>query len=219
MNNLRASIFICLLCTAMNAVGNVHVDLNWKPKQITHDGIATFTAKVEGQSSRAFRGIVTVPYSVEQVSQLLQDQSRIAEWLYHCKFVKPYAAGGDKSTIYLQFARMGPVGQRDVLLDSLSAFDEKTGIFTMDVWNIEHADWPKQKKHVRMKTMQNQWQVKPLANGYSEVEFYTVVHLGGWLPNWMTNIVAVDGPWRILRGLRRQLDRGVYGEKVAAKDQ
>ncbi len=192
-------------------------ELNWQPRLLTDDGIATYTAKVKGQSSKAFRGVMTLPYSVEQISTLLLDKPRVAEWLYHCKHVNARAVAGRDSVLYLQFSRMGPVSPRDVLLDSQFALDAQTGVFRLTLWNITHADWPKQKKHVRMKKMHNEWMLTPLPNGHTEVDFNTVIHLGGWLPNWATNMVAADGPWRILRGLRRQLQRGLYGQPVAAK--
>ncbi|GAA4310475.1 hypothetical protein GCM10023149_05170 [Mucilaginibacter gynuensis] len=52
--------------------------------------------------------------------------------------------------------------------------------------------------------------ITPLKNGQIKVEYSLHVDPGGALPAWLVNMFATDGPMKIFRNLKLQLQKPAY---------
>ena len=197
-----------LLC--LNAQAH---DFNWKAKRKPPrpEEISTFVSKVDGYAVKAFKGIVQMPYSVEQITKLLKNHQRLPEWIYQNRLVQENIIPGDKA-FYMGFNGIWPASDRDVVMDYIYTTDPKSGGTRLRAWDKKGV-YPLHPKRVRIPLIDNRWHIFPVREGWSEVHFETFVDLGGSVPKWIINIIANDAPRRTLKGMRRMLDSGDYGPR------
>lgn len=188
-------------------------EFNWKAKRSPQKvgEVSTFVSAVDGHAVKAFKGIVQVPYSVQQVTSLLKDHPQLPQWIYQSRLVIENIIPNDPS-FYIVFNGIWPASDRDVVMDYRYVEDETSGGMRLHAWNNPGV-YPKHPKRVRIPILDNTWHIFPSSSGWTEVHFETFVDIGGHVPKWIANIIANDAPRRTLRGMRKMLDTGAYGPR------
>lgn len=182
------------------------VDADWRLKK-EEDGIKVFTHKVEGSSMEAFKGVATVPFSLDTVIALFEDTPTGKEWMHQCvEFRQLEQASDADRTFYFHQALQWPVADRDIVFRRVRTKDETTGAVR---FNFSPATeiFPEQKKIVRMPEFASSWKFTPQGENVVLIEYEVLADPGGKIPKWLANRVAVDLPFYTLQRFREFLGR------------
>lgn len=201
------------LALALHTAAPQHYQWVSKRQPQNPEQVSTFVAKVDGYAVKAFKGIVHMPYSVDQVTRLLMDHQRLPEWIYQSQKVTENIIPDSQAFLY-QFDGIWPVNDRDVVMDYEYTQDKQSRGTRLHVVNVANV-YPKHEDYVRIPLLDNRWHMFPVKPGWTEVQFETFIDIGGRVPKWIANIVANDAPRRTLKGMRKMLDTGDYGPPTA----
>lgn len=190
------------------------VESQWKPENKTHHrgDIAIYTRHAKDEPVKAFRGVMQVAQSPLDVLAVLMDLPSYPEWVYQCNSTRANLVSEDPKLIYMSFNGIWPTAGRDILVDFNITQKEENGPIHIHVFDAEHA-YPKQGKYVRIPQLDNHWHIRPLSDGWTEIEFQTQFRAGGRIPNWLMNMVITMAPRKTMQGMKKLLASGKYETK------
>lgn len=173
----------------------------WELKK-DEDGVKAYVRKVEGSSILEYKGTVTVPAGVEEAVRLFEVDERTAEWFYECTESRVIRANTpDDKIIYFAIHMPWPVKDRDAVFRRIRTADPATGTVRYET-SAMPQDYPEQKGKVRMPYMKGLWAFTPLAGGGTEVFYQEHSEVGGHIPDWLVNRLAVNVPFNSLARFR-----------------
>jgi len=192
-----------LIAPSVNVFG---AEYPWELKR-DEDGVKAYVRKVEGSSILEYKGRVTVDAGVEEAVRFFEDDARTPEWFYECtgSWVIREEAPGQK-TLYFSIHMPWPTKDRDAVFRRVRTTDPATGA-TQYKTSALPEDYPKQKGKVRMPYMKGLWIFTPLAGGGTEVTYQEHSEVGGHIPDWLVNRLAVNIPFNSLGNFRDQLSK------------
>ena len=98
---------------------------------------------------------------------------------------------------------------RDFVVNVKLAQDEKTRIVTIK--STCKADYiPKVAKHVRITEFNACWTLVPLKDGTVQINYQLLVNPGGYVPAWLVNMAAVDGPYETMVHFKEWIVKDKY---------
>ena len=198
----------------------------WELKK-NEDGIQASVREVEGSSILEYKGTVTVDAGIEEALRLFEDDARTTEWFYECmefrslKEETPALAPNVPARLRQEQdapARSGvklfysvihmpwPVSDRDVVYRRTRTKDPETGVVLYENAALPQA-YPEQKGEVRMPHLKGSWRFTPLAGGGTEVTYQEHSEVGGHIPDWLVNKLAVNIPFNSLARFRQLLSK------------
>lgn len=167
------------------------------------DGIAVFTREAEGSERVAFRGVVTVPASIEAVEAVLADLGDYPDWYARCTWATTVERQPpDWRIVHMKLDLPFPADDRDavVRVDRQPA----PGRVVLRLHALPER-LPPVDGFVRMPRVEGSWTLETLPEGGTRVTLEQLNDLGGSLPAWLTNMIVTDQPLTTLRGLREVL--------------
>lgn len=192
-------------------IGATHAssEATWRAenKPVERDDIAIYTR--QAFPTRAFRGVMQVPHSPLDVLAVLMDLKAYPDWVYQCETVKTQVIKDNPKLIYMAFAGIWPAKGRDLLVDFTITQTQTDGPVHIHVFTSEEQ-YAENEQYVRIPKLENHWYIKPLKDGWTEVEFQTQFSPGGKIPNWLMNMVMTTAPKKTMLGMRKQLTSGHY---------
>ena len=202
---LSVMLFVSLVCSNVWA----NSEGEWQPVKSPQDPmeVRTWVKPVAGASIKAFRGEVELPYSWLEVLTILDRIELYPQWVFRCASARRAEGGG----LYLNFKGVWPVSDRDVYTRSRVVVDDE--VISILTENNE-AVIDDHDGFVRIPTLENSFEVIPLASGNTRVVFTTYVDPGGSVPRWLSNFVATSGPLETLQGMRQMLEQYSLGDKA-----
>ncbi|MEY4764414.1 MAG: hypothetical protein RI907_1087 [Pseudomonadota bacterium] len=206
------------LCVAWLAVAcwatPVWAGDNWEALRRGRDreDVSTWVRPVDGMAVKAFRGVTDVHVNAWAVLALLADTPNLSNWVFLGKASR-HPDGTPPEQAYLRFKGVWPADDRDVLIRTTVAQlpDQAIVVESRDV-----AGWPRQEGCVRIASLKNTFKLVPLPQGWTRVEFETLVDLGGLVPAWMANFVSTNAPLDTLKALQTQVRKPAYQVKSPA---
>ena len=166
------------------------------------DGVRAYVRKVEGSSILEYKGIVTVEAGVKEAVRLFEDDARTVEWFYDCKESRVIKDESPDIMIgYFAINMPWPVKDRDAVYRRVLTKDPATGAFQYKTSGVPE-DYPEQKGKVRMPYMKGFWSFTPVAGGGTEVIYQEHSEVGGHIPDWLVNRLAVNIPFNSLASFR-----------------
>ena len=97
-----------------------------------------------------------------------------------------------------------PVTDRDVVFRRVRVNDPVTGVVRYETSAVPH-DYPEQPGKVRMPFLKGLWRFTPLAKGRTEIDYQQHSEVGGHIPDWLVNKLAVNIPFNSLSHFRQLL--------------
>ncbi len=176
----------------------------WELKK-NQDGIQVSVRKVEGSAILEYRGTVVVNTGLKAVLRVFGDNSRMREWFHQCAEARQIKANSPEDEIlYFVISMPWPVQDRDLVFRRVRSTDPATGVVEYRSSSLPGI-YPEQKGRVRMPFSKGFWRFTPLADGRTEIYYQQHGEVGGHIPAWLVNQLAVNIPFNSLSRLRQLL--------------
>ena len=170
--------------------------------------ISVWTRDIPGQSLKAFRGRVDMPYTQLEILAALADIEQFPEWVFQCSEAVHRTDIAD-DVVYIRIKGIWPVDDRDAVTRSRLMQNPQTRTVSVHTWS-EATLLPEQKKTVRMPQLENLFILEPQKDGWTRVTFQTFANPGGYIPFWIANMVTTRAPLDTLNDLREHLKNKKY---------
>ncbi len=176
----------------------------WEVKK-DEDGIRVDVRKVEGSSILEYKGTVVVDAGPEAVVRLFEEDGRMPEWFHQCvesRLIK--ANSPEDKVLYFVISMPWPVRDRDLVFRRVRSQDPATGIVEYRTSSLPEV-YPEQDGKVRMPYLKGLWRFTPLGDGRTEIYYQQHSEVGGHIPAWLVNKLAVNIPFNSLSRFRKLL--------------
>lgn len=181
---------------------------DWQLKKDV-DGIRVYTQEIEGSEFKEFKGIITLQNSIDSVMAVLMDIDSYPEWFYRCKQAKIIKQiNSNERQVYQQSALPWPVKDRDIVYHSRQIQDKEGGSILIKFEAI--SDDSISTAGVRIERSKGSYKIEHLETGETKVTWQSFTDPAGKLPQWLTNAMVTDLPYKSLSALRKQLSLSKY---------
>lgn len=183
-------------------------EMPWKLKK-DEDGVQAYVRKVEGSSILEYKGTVTVDAGLEAVVRLFEEDARMTEWFHQCAEARSLKTiSPEEKVLYFVISMPWPVKDRDLVFRRIRSKDSVTGAVEYRTSSLTE-DYPEQGGKIRMPYLKGLWRFTPLADGRTEIYYQQHSEVGGHIPAWLVNKLAVNIPFESLSDFRRLLSENV----------
>ncbi len=176
----------------------------WRLKK-NEQGIQVRVRKVEDSPILEYKGTVVVDASMDKVVAFYEDTKRMTEWFHQCSESKMLEQKSpDDKILYFAIRMPWPVSDRDSVYERVRTKDPATGAMEYHA-SVRPNVYPLQNGRIRMPRVKGIWRFTPLPDGRTEVYYQQHGDVGGYIPAWLVNQLAVNIPFNTLLNLRRLL--------------
>jgi hypothetical protein len=169
------------------------------------DGIKLYTSEEAGKALKAYRGITDIAAPAEKIFTLIEDVNNTAWWDKNLSEIKVLLYEKNKrAQYYLVFDLPWPVTDRDLCVDVNVTIDQATGERKIVAFPLLGVI-PERKDRVRIKDYRQTWTVTPAGKDLSHVVLDGFVDPAGSVPDWITNMLIVDSPFKSISGVKQQI--------------
>lgn len=196
------ALLLMLLSAAAQATTS---DDGWKvtTKPQAPNFITTWKKSLPGKSLDAFKGDITVPYSMLTVLAVMADINNFPSWVFQCDSAKFLPKLGP-NIAYLYINGIWPVSDRDAVLRNTLKQDPATLAITIHTVATPRL-MPAVEGVVRMPALDNYFVLTPITSTETRITFTTYADPGGLIPAWLANFVAVSAPYDTLRDMKKRM--------------
>ena len=193
-----------MLCLMMLAGPVMAAEFPWELKK-DENGVQAYVRRVEGSSILEYKGTVVVEATLADALRLFEEDVRMPEWFHQCTESRSLKTETpDLKILYSVIHMPWPVTDRDVVFRRARAKDPVTGVVRYETSAVPY-DYPEQPGKVRMPYLKGLWRFTPLANGRTEIYYQQHSEVGGHIPDWLVNKLAVNIPFNSLSHFRQLL--------------
>jgi len=176
----------------------------WELKK-NEDGIRVDVRKVEGSSILEYKGTVIVDAGLEAVARLFEEDGRMTEWFHQCSEARLIKANTpEDKVLYFVISMPWPVKDRDLVFRRVRSKDPASRAVEYRTSSLPGV-YPEQGGKVRMPYLKGLWRFTPLADGRTKIYYQQHSEVGGHIPAWLVNKLAVNIPFNSLAHFRRLL--------------
>ena len=174
------------------------------------DGIKVYRRVTPITPVKSFKAVTEIEGDLKRVAALFWDGERYVNWLHLCNEAKMVERLTDTETIlYTMNDTPWPLSPRDNVCYRKIYQDPKTYAVTIELCNMPEY-LPAQKGRVRIPILVGFERITPKDNGKLEVVYEVLTDPGGYIPNWMVNMLGWDAPYRTLMKLKAMLPLDEY---------
>jgi len=188
---------------------------DWKLKS-EKEGIKIYTSVMPGSNVRAIKAEAEFNATASQLVALIMDVNTSPDWVYHvksCILIKRVSPS--ELYYYSEVNLPWPVANRDFVAHLAVSQNPDTKVVTIDGPAVTGIV-PEKEGIVRVNDSKGKWVITPLGPDQIKVEYSIHVDPGGALPSWLVNSFATDGPVKIFRNIKLQLQKPVYKKTYLA---
>jgi hypothetical protein len=171
------------------------------------DGIKIYTRKDAGKSLESYKGETYIKAPAEKVFALIEDVNNTDWWDKNLTEIKVlFYEKNKKAQYYLVYDLPWPVTDRDLCVDVTVTSDMVTGdrkIIAIPLPGVI----PERNDMVRIKDYRQTWTVIPKGKETSHVILEGYVDPAGNIPDWISNMLIVDSPIKIISGVRKNMEK------------
>lgn len=169
------------------------------------DGIKLYTKDETGSHLKGFRGVTVINAPAEKIFALLNDMNKTEWWDHNLTLVKVLNYEENKSArYYMVYDLPWPLIDRDVCVDIIASSDIKSGESRITIVSVNKVV-PEKDDKVRIKDYHQTWIVRSAGEGKANVVLEGFIDPSGKIPDWVTNAIIVDSPYRAIRGVRERM--------------
>ncbi|WP_017904648.1 START domain-containing protein [Pseudomonas asplenii] len=201
---MKTLLSVIALTTACLGATTLAAAENWR---LAHeeDGIKVYLTQVPGSRYQSFRGVADIKADVSTLRDLQENLRVACKWLYACAEMRLLKNDGDDTWVYLTTDLPWPAAPRDMVLHvhteqgddgSLVRRLEATPDYLPPVTGL-----------IRVRQLSGLWQMRPKADGETEVTYQLQAEPAGDIPSWLANRFVVDAPMVSLKTLRAVAQR------------
>lgn len=187
----------------------LHESDDWKLKKF-EDGIAVYNRHDENSDFKELKSVMQIKTSLNSIVSLLNDWESYPNWVYRCGKSTTLKQINETELIHYQTVKgIWPVESRDFVVKVKITQDPITKVVKQTATCISDF-FPKQKDHVRITEFRAAWTLTPLKNGIVNLEYQLYVNPGGYVPAWIVNLAAIDGPFETSYNLKHWVLKEKY---------
>jgi hypothetical protein len=210
MKRFVLMVFVVFVFTAMG----LHAQEPWKLAKDA-EGIKVFTRSVPGSSADEFKGIAEIDAPVEVIVEVFKDIPSFTQWYGFCKEIKLLKHDSENHRVmYFVLKTMGPVKDRDLVMEAFDKFDKQAGTNTIAISALKEELVPIQDKYVRMTDLNATYSMNRVDQDRTHVVYTVKADPAGYIPAFIANIIQKDQPFLTLKGLREMVKKDVYYQKA-----
>ncbi|SEW28829.1 START domain-containing protein [Chitinophaga sp. YR573] len=198
-----------LITVFLLAVNTASAQIKWHLNS-EKDDMKIYTGTVPDSKIKAVKVECVFHATLSQLAAVLLDVNTAAEWLYHTRsasLVKQVSPS--EIYYYSEISLPWPAQNRDFVAHLTITQNPVTKVMTIDGPSVK-GFVPVKSGIVRVNNSKGYWVVTPLANSQIRVEYSLHVDPGGSLPAWLVNMFATEGPFKMFKNLRSQLENPAY---------
>ena len=210
---MRRYAWIVVALTVLFAV-TLHAEEPWTLAKDA-EGIKVFTRPVPGSAANEFKGIAEIDAPIEVIVEVFKDIPSFTQWYGFCKEIKQLKHDPENHrVIYFVLKTMGPVKDRDLVMEAFDKFDKQAGTNTIAISALKEELVPIQDKYVRMTDLNATYSMNRIDQDQTHVVYLVKADPAGYIPAFISNIIQKDQPFLTLKGLREMVKKDVYYQKA-----
>jgi hypothetical protein len=210
---MRRSAWIAVVLSVFFAV-NLHAEEPWKLAKDA-EGIKVYTRPVPGSAANEFKGIAEIDAPIEVIVEVFKDIPSFTQWYGFCKEIKLLRHDQENHRVmYFVLKTMGPVKDRDLVMEAFDKFDKQAGTYTIAIDALKEDLVPVQDKYVRMTDLNASYVMNRIDPDKTHVVYTVKADPAGYIPAFISNIIQKDQPFLTLKGLREMVKKDVYYQKA-----
>lgn len=204
---------ICILC---GMVGIVSAQEGaWELKKDKND-VKVYVRETSDSPFKELKMSYTVEADMSAIIALLQDVEAIPDWVYKCTEAYVVKEISKEEEYYYNLVDFPwPLSDRDFVVKSKLTRDTINNTLRSESW-VANDMIPEKEGVVRIKDLHLWWEFTPKENGIVHIDYYLKSDPGGYLPAWIVNMAADQGPMQTVKRFRKALKNPKYkNAKVA----
>jgi hypothetical protein len=210
---MRSSAWLAVLLTVVIPV-ILHAEVPWKLAK-DDEGIKVYMRSAPGSDANEFRGIAEIDAPIEVIVEVFKDIPSFTKWYGFCKEIRLLKHDPENyRVIYFVLKTMGPVKDRDLVMEAVDKFDKQSGRYTIAINAMKVELVPIQDKYVRMTDLIATFSMNRLDQGRTHVVYTVKADPAGYIPAFISNLIQKDQPFLTLKGLREMVKKDVYYQKA-----
>ena len=203
LNHMK-SVLLSLLCISIS-YSVFSSEAAWKLEK-DKDGIKIWNRRQVNSNLKEYKGVVVVQSSIEKLITFFRNYKMYEKWMYKvdegsAKLIKKVS----DDEFYVRVTMSAPLikSRESVTHFTINKPDAKGVVMV----NLETTPdlIPLNRDFVRIPKMKGYWKFVPLENGKVEITHQAPIIAGGYIPDAMANLGAVDAPFSMLSDLRLNL--------------
>ncbi len=195
-------------------VGILHAEEPWTLAKDA-EGIKVFTRSVPGSAANEFKGIAEIDAPIEVIVEVFKDIPSFTQWYGFCKEIKLLKHDTENHRVmYFVLKTMGPVKDRDLVMEAFDKFDKQAGKNTIAIKALKEELVPIQDKYVRMTDLNATYSMDRIDQDKTHVVYTVKADPAGYIPAFISNIIQKDQPFLTLKGLREMVKKEMYYQKA-----
>jgi hypothetical protein len=204
---MKKIILLALLTVLM--VAQLFAQNEWQLKT-DKEGMKIYTRDVAGSKIKALKVEAVFDATPAQFVALIMDVNTSADWVYHVKSsTTVMKVSPTELYYYSEVSLPWPLADRDFVAHLTVSQNPVSKVVTIDGPAVS-GFVPLKPGVVRVSDSKGKWVITPLPNEQIKVEYSIHVNPGGDLPVWLVNMFATEGPLKIFRGIKVQLQKPAY---------
>ena len=171
------------------------------------DGIKIYTKKEAGKPLKSYKGVADINAPADKVFAFIEDVNNTDWWDKNFSQIKVLLYEKNKrAQYYLVYDLPWPVSDRDLCVDVTVSFDPVTGTGRITAIPLPGVI-PENPDKVRIKDYRQTWTVKPAGKDSAHVELEGYIDPAGDIPDWISDMLIVDSPLKVISGIRRCMQK------------
>ncbi len=206
-------LFIAFLLVLKQIPASGQVDWTLRTEK---EGIKIYTSQVPDSKIKAIKVESTFNATAAQMVSLIMDVKTSTDWVYHLKssiLIKQVSPS--ELYYYSEVSLPWPATDRDFVAHLTVTQNPDTKVVTVDGPAVA-GFVPVKKGIVRITDSNGKWIITPTGADQIKVEYSIHVNPGGSLPSWLVNMFATEGPMKIFRNIKTQLQKPAYKNNMLA---
>ncbi len=198
----------------MILTGQVHAEENWTLAKEA-DGIKVYTRPVPGSAANEFRGIADIEAPLEVIVEIFKDIPSYTQWYGFCKEIKLLKQDTENHrVIYFVLKTMGPVKDRDFIVDTVENHDRQAGRDVVVLNAVKEDLVPRKSRYVRMTDVSGSYVMTRVDHNRTHIVYTVKADPAGYIPAFVSNVMQKDQPYLTLKGLREMAGKDEYYQKA-----
>jgi hypothetical protein len=166
------------------------------------DGIKIYTRKAENSSFKCFKGETVFHTTMAKLSLYIGNVDNVSWWDKNVREIRVIAKEPDKDIkYYLLYHVPWPLNDRDLCVEAKISIDPVTGEKVVSAKPLLDVV-PEREGIVRIRNYWQKWTLKPSGKNSVTAVLEGFVDPGGSVPSWLYNMVIVDTPLKVMRGIK-----------------
>lgn len=207
---------LLLFCLALQFTSySQDKDNTWQIKKY-ENGIAVYSRKTVDSDFRELKSVVYIKTSLNSIVALINDRETYPQWVYKCSECRILKKVSDTELIHYQTVEAPwPATDRDFVVNIKISQNETTKVVTITSTSTPYYI-PEKPNRVRITKISARWDLVPFKDGLVQVNYQLFVHPGGYVPAWLVNMAAIDGPYETMVNFKQLVFKEKYQQAKSA---